>query len=117
MTNQHRRIREGLVVARILAREGYLSAAELVQEIRSPEEMCDFLEYYWKDDKCPLSHQVRKGLAACFHKFTQEEFLDCNKYSTSSIKLRDILFLTHAKPKNIYQEMLFKKIAEDILCS
>lgn len=103
-----------LMLARELARVGDLPAEVLTRLIKRPDEMGEFLAHYWKDGRQPLSHQVRKGLAACFHKFNEYQFAKWNKNS-DAIKIRDILFLTHAKPKGDEQTELFKKIAEDRL--
>lgn len=103
-----------LMLARELARNGNLPSSVLTNVIQRPDEMGEFLAHYWKDGKQPLSHQVRKGLAACFHKFDEYQFAKWNKNS-AGIKIRDVLFLTHAKPKDENEEKLFKKIANDTL--
>jgi len=61
-----------------------------------------------------ISSQLKKGIADSFHKFDLYNF---QKYKASKkeIKLRDVLFLTHPKPKDEIETELFKKIADDTL--
>ena len=103
-----------LVLTRELARSGKLQADVLSSVIQRPDEMGEFIAHYWADGKQPLSNQVKKGLAASFHKFNEYQLAKWNKGS-AAVKLRDVLFLTHAKPKDATQEALFKRIAEDQL--
>ena len=103
-----------LVLTRELARSGKLQADVLASVIQRPDEMGEFIAHYWADGKQPLSNQVKKGLAASFHKFNEYQLAKWNKGS-AAVKLRDVLFLTHAKPKDATQEALFKRIAEDQL--
>ena len=73
-------------------------ADTLVEIIQRPDELTEFLAIYWKDDKDqPLSAQVKKGLAQAFAKFDKYSLAKYNR--DNDIKLRDVLFLTHAKPK------------------
>lgn len=103
-----------LVLTRELARSGKLQADTLTSVIQRPDEMGEFVAHYWADGKQPLSNQVKKGLAASFHKFNEYQLAKWNKGS-AAVKLRDVLFLTHAKPQDATQEALFKRIAEDQL--
>lgn len=86
----------------------------LAEVIQRPDEIAEFLSIYWKDGKQPLSAQVKKGLAFAFNKFNEYEFAKWQK-SDAAIKLRDVLFLTHAKPTDISQDYLFKKIVDQSL--
>ena len=56
----------------------------------------------------PLSGQVKKGLAAAFPKFDEYQLA---KYDRGGpIKLRDVLFLCHAKPRDGAQAAMWKKL-------
>ena len=90
-----------------------LVADTLTRVIQRPDELAEFLSIYWLDGKQPLSAQVKKGLAAAFSKFNEYELAKWQK-SDAAIKLRDVLFLTHARPEN-GQEELFKKIVDQTL--
>lgn len=105
-----------LLVAREMARHQYhkgLVKSLLPQIIQRADELSEFLAIYWKDGKQPLSAQVKKGLAASFTKFTEYDLAKYNR--DSDIKLRDVLFLCHAKPKDKKQEKLWKRLIEDKL--
>jgi hypothetical protein len=91
----------------------HLVASTLEQVIQRADELSEFLALYWKDGKTPISNQVKKGLAAAFTKFNQYSLSKYNR--DSEIKLRDVLFLCHAKPKNTAQAELWKKLIEDKL--
>src|SRR5436189_121765 len=71
-------------------------------------EIAEFVAIYWKDGKAPLSGQVKKGLAAAFPKFDEYQLA---KYDRGGpIKLRDVLFLSHAKPRDEAQAEVWKKL-------
>jgi hypothetical protein len=74
-----------------------LVAETLATVIQRPDELTEFLAIYWKERRQPLSAQVKKGLAAAFGKFSEHSLA---KYDREGpVKLRDVLFLSHAKPK------------------
>jgi 60 kDa SS-A/Ro ribonucleoprotein len=90
-----------------------LVADTLSTVIQRADELAEFVAIYWKGKKQPLSAQVKKGLARAFTKFDEYQFAKWNR--NASVKLRDVLFLCHAKPVNKGQEVLFKKIVDDKL--
>lgn len=81
--------------------------------ITRADMLTDFLAIYWKDKKCPICNQAKKGLEAAFHNFNEYKLAKYDR--DSAIKLRDVMFLVHAKPKNEYEEELFKKVADRTL--
>jgi 60 kDa SS-A/Ro ribonucleoprotein len=81
--------------------------------IQRADELAEFLAIYWRKGKTPIAAQVKKGLADCFLKFSEYDFAKYNR--DSAIKLRDVLFLCHAKPETQPQEKLFKAIVENTL--
>lgn len=83
-------------------------ASVLAEIIQRPDELTEFLSLYWKDGKKPLSAQIKKGLATAFTKFDKYSMAKYNK--DSAVKLRDVLFLCHAKPKDKAQEYLWKQL-------
>ena len=68
----------------------------LAAVIQRADELSEFLAIYWKDGRQPLSAQVKKGLAAAFPKFSEYALAKYNR--DGAVKLRDALFLSHAKP-------------------
>lgn len=103
-----------LHLMRELARIGKMKADDLTAIIQRPDELGEFVSLYWAEKKQPLSNQVKRGLANAFHKFNEYAFAKWDKNS-AAVRLRDVLFLTHAKPTSPEQEALFKRIASDEL--
>lgn len=112
-------------MARYDSHKPYVANA-LERVIQRVDEIPEFLSIYWKDDtppkqyrtvrlrngrtvkqeikshaaqtikKSPLSNQIKKGLSAAFNKFDEYQFA---KYDRDlEVKLRDAMFLCHAKP-------------------
>jgi len=103
-----------LLLVRELARIGYTKTSIVLSEvIQRPDELTEFLAIYWKDGRCPLSAQVKKGLAKAFTKFSAYQLAKYNR--DEAIKLRDVLFLSHAKPIDKDQEAVWKKLVEGTL--
>ena len=85
-----------------------LVSETLARVIQRADELAEFVAIYWKDGKAPLSGQVKKGLAAAFPKFDEYQLA---KYDRGGpIKLRDVLFLSHAKPRDEAQAEVWKKL-------
>jgi hypothetical protein len=103
-----------LFLAREMARldtHKHVVAETLEQVIMRPDELTEFLAIYWKDKKgAPLSGQVKKGLAAAFRKFNAYSLAKYNQ--DKDVKLRDVLFLSHAKPKDQAQEAMWKQLID-----
>ena len=90
-----------------------LVARTLAAVIQRPDELAEFVAIYWKNGKQSLSSQVKKGLALAFTKFNEYQLAKYNR--DGAIKLRDVLFMCHAKPVNRDQEVLWKKLADSKL--
>ena len=99
-------------MARHEAHKPYV-AATLEQVIQRADELSEFLALYWKDGKQPLANSVKKGLARAFTKFDEYALSKYNR--DNKIKLRDVLFMCHAKPTNKTQEKLWKRLIDDKL--
>ena len=100
-----------LFLAREMARHAThrrLVAETLERVIQRADELAEFVAIYWKDGRVPLSAQAKKGLAAAFPKFDEYQLA---KYDRGGpIKLRDVLFLSHAKPRDAAQAGVWKKL-------
>lgn len=109
-----------LLIAREMARtpsHKHLVASTLSAIIQRPDELSEFLALYWKDGKVALSNQVKKGLAASFGRFDEYQLAKYKGNKGTAIKLRDVLFLTHPKPKNEAQAELWRKLANNDLAT
>jgi 60 kDa SS-A/Ro ribonucleoprotein len=105
-----------LFLTRELARRkgtGPLVAETLEDVIQRADELGEFVALYWKEKKQPLSAGVKRGLARAFTKFDAYQLA---KYDREAVvKLRDVLFLCHAKPKDEAQAAVWKKLVENTL--
>ncbi len=82
----------------------------LPQIITRADMLTDFMALYWHDGKKPLCKQAQYGLADAFHNFDEYQFA---KYDREApIKLRDVMFVCHPKPRNEEETALFKRIAD-----
>ena len=100
-----------LLVVREMARHKthrHLVAETLARVIQRADELAEFVAIYWKDGRVPMSGQVKKGLAAAFPKFDEYQLAKYNR--GGPIKLRDVLFLSHAKPRDAAQAGVWKKL-------
>jgi 60 kDa SS-A/Ro ribonucleoprotein len=93
-----------------LASHRHLVAETLYQVIQRADELSEFVALYWSEGKQPLSAQVKKGLAAAFTKFDEYALAKYNR--ATPVKLRDVLFLAHAKPVDAAQAELWKRLVE-----
>lgn len=93
----------------------------LSKVIKRVDELSEFLAMYWKmngrdpnsTDKKILSSQVKKGLGEAFCKFNEYQLAKYNR--AKAIKLKDVLYLCHPKPKDKDQAELFKRLKLDML--
>src|SRR6266436_658265 len=105
-----------LLLVRELARhaKGNIVGRTLSEVIQRADELAEFVSIYWKDKKQPLSKQVKLGLA---HAFTKFDAYQLGKYrgDDKAVKLRDVLFMCHAKPKDEAQAALWKQLVDGTL--
>jgi 60 kDa SS-A/Ro ribonucleoprotein len=92
-----------------------LVSTTLARVIQRADELSEFLSIYWKEGKQPLSKQVKRGLAWALRRFSEYELAKYNRQS--EVRLRDVMFLSHPKPKNDEQAALWKRLAEDTLAT
>lgn len=114
-------------------------ARTLERIIQRADELSEFLALYWSNivakrvnhssyywepssyktlwevniTKTPIANQIKKGLARAFCKFDEYQLAKYNRDAT--VKLRDVLFLCHAKPESREQAILWKKLVDDNL--
>jgi hypothetical protein len=115
-----------LLVVREMARidtHKHLVADTLERVIQRADELSEFLAIYWagtlglneQRKKQPLSAQVKKGLAKAFTKFDAYQLAKYNR--DAAVKLKDVLFMTYAKPKDEAQALLWKQLIDGTLAS
>jgi len=105
-----------LLLVREMARHAThraLVAETLTRIIQRADELSEFVAIYWAAGKQPLSAQVKKGLASAFSKFDEYAL---GKYDRAgAVRLRDVLFLSHARPVDAAQADLWKRLAQNEL--
>jgi 60 kDa SS-A/Ro ribonucleoprotein len=89
-----------------------LVSETLARVIQRADELAEFVAIYWKDGRVPLSGQVKKGLAAAFPKFDEYQLA---KYDRGGpVKLRDVLFLCHAKSRDdqagVWKKLIWRRL-------
>jgi hypothetical protein len=110
-----------LLIVREMARhEGHkaLVADTLERVVQRPDELTEFLAIYWADALGPtqqrktraVAAQAKKGLARAFAKFDGYQLAKYNR--DGAVRLRDVLFLVHAKPKDKAQEKVWKDLVD-----
>lgn len=110
-----------LLIVREMARhEGHkaLVADTLERVIQRPDELTEFLAIYWSGATGPMqqrktravSAQAKKGLARAFAKFDAYQLAKYDR--DGAVRLRDVLFITHAKPKDERQEKVWKQLVD-----
>jgi 60 kDa SS-A/Ro ribonucleoprotein len=98
-----------------LATHRQLVAETLTRIIQRADELSEFVALYWSEGKQPLSAQVKKGLAAAFTRFDEYALAKYNR--AAPVKLRDVLFLCHAKPLDAAQAALWRRLVEGELAT
>lgn len=103
-----------LLLAVMLAQRGGPIVSETIfKVVQRADELSEFLSLYWAGGKTPISKQVKKGLARAFQRF---DGFQLAKYDRErAIRLRDVLFLVHAKPKDAAQAETWKKLVDGTL--
>jgi len=107
-----------LLLVREMARHAThrgLVAETLAAVIQRADELAEFVAIYWKDGRVPLSGQVKKGLAAAFPRFNEYQLAKYDR--AGAIRLRDVLFLCHAKPVDEAQAVLWKRLIANELAT
>jgi 60 kDa SS-A/Ro ribonucleoprotein len=107
-----------LLLVREMARHAThrsLVAETLERVIQRADELSEFVAIYWAGGRQPLSAQVKKGLAGAFPKF--DEYALAKYDRAGAVRLRDVLFLSHARPKDAAQAEVWKRLAANELAT
>lgn len=102
-----------LLLVELARRGGRVVGETIAATLQRADEPAEFLALYWKDGKRPLAKQVKLGLAAALRKFDAYQLAKYNR--DGQVRLRDVLFMTHAKPADEAQAALWKQLAENTL--
>jgi hypothetical protein len=103
-----------LLLVELLKKKDFKEKAATIYEVvNRADELAELLALYWKDGKKPIAAQLKKGLAKAFTKFSAYALAKYNR--DAAIKLRDVLFMVHAKPKDKQQEQDWKNLVDGTL--
>lgn len=105
-----------ILLAELGRREGSAFGQTAFEVINRVDELTEFVSIFGRK----MPSRVKRGLAKCFHKFTEYHFAKY-KGSKNKYSLRDVMFLAHPKPRilidGVWQDQteLFYKIANNQL--
>lgn len=101
-----------LILLSLIKKGGKIAAKAIEETINRPDEITELVAMYWRDGKRPLSKQMKIGLGRSFLKFDEYQLAKYNRQD--AIRLRDVLFMVHAKPQKD-REDLYRRLADDQL--
>lgn len=101
--------------------KGHKEVAETIERvIQRADELSEFLAIHAKINKASpkalkrtLSAQIKQGIARAFVKFDEYQLAKYDR--DGAVRLRDALFLCHAKPKDKAQARLWKRLVDNKL--
>lgn len=105
-----------LLLRALVARGSGAMVREAIHDVISrADELPELLAIYWKDGRTPLAMQLQRGLASAFLKFDEYQLAKYDR--PGAIRLRDVLFLSHAKPDSPDREAMWKRLANGELAA
>lgn len=104
-----------LLMLAALAKHGKLKAETVRDSIQRADELSELLAIHAKVNgvtpgnvKNKIPAQMKRGLAMAFAKFNEYALAKYDR--AGAIRLRDVLFLCHAKPRDAEQDALWKRL-------
>ncbi|HXU27411.1 MAG TPA: TROVE domain-containing protein [Bacteroidia bacterium] len=79
------------------------------------DDLTELLAMYWEGGRKPIAKQLKLGLAQAFTKFNEYALGKYNR--DKAVKLKDVLFMVHAKPKDTAQAELWKRLIDNKLAT
>lgn len=102
-----------LLLCELIRRGGRETGEAIYQTIQRADELAELVALYWREGKRPLSKQMKIGLARAFRKFNAYSLAKYNR--DGAVKLRDVLFLCHPRPKDDAQAAVWKQLVDGTL--
>lgn len=106
-----------LLLLEVLSRTGAgvpgLVSGTVASVISRADELSEFVALYMQGGRKPLSSGVKKGLAKAFLKFDEYQLAKYDR--EGAYRLRDVLFLCHAKPEGAAQKALWQRLIDNDL--
>ena len=102
-----------MLLVALVKQGGPLVAPTIERVIQRADELSELVAIYFRNGKKPLSKQLKLGLARAFTKFDAYALAKYDR--AGAVRLRDVLFLCHAKPRDEAQAVLWKQLAQNQL--
>ena len=102
-----------LLLSCLVAKGGPVVADTIERVIKRADEPAELLALYWRGGKRPIAAQLKKGLARALRKFDEHQLAKYDR--AGAVRLRDVLFITHAKPKDAEQAEVWRRLAANEL--
>jgi hypothetical protein len=99
-----------LLLCELIRRGGRETGDAIFNTIQRADELAELVALYWRNGKRPLSKQMKIGLARAFRKFNAYSLAKYNR--DGAVKLRDVLFLCHPRPKDDAQAAVWKQLVD-----
>lgn len=99
-----------LMLCELIRRGGRETGEAIYNTIQRADELAELVAIYWREGKKPLSKQMKIGLARALRKFSAYNLAKYNR--DGAVKLRDVLFLCHPRPKDEAQAAVWKQLAD-----
>lgn len=104
-----------LLLLEVLTRtgKGRMIGDTIAEVLQRADEPGEFLAVCKARGMKTLSKQMKVGLARAIKKFDEYQLAKYNR--DAAFKLRDVMFLSHARPRDEAHEALFKRLAQNEL--
>jgi len=102
-----------LCVQLLKRKAGSIAGHTIGQVVQRADEMGELIALYRKDKRVPLAAQLKKALAKVFPTFSAYNLAKWN--GDAAVKLRDVLFMVHPKPKDEAQATTWKQLIDGTL--
>ncbi len=94
---------------------GKIAGDTIAAVVKRPDEMGELIALYRKEKRVPLAAQLKKALAKVFPTFSAYQLAKWN--GDAAVKLRDVMFMVHPKPKDVEQAAIWKQLVDGTLAS
>lgn len=94
----------------LIKRGGAGTARQIADTLNRPDEITELVSLYWKrvGGRALLPRQLRKGIGMALERFDSYQLSKWNRDAT--IKLRDVVFMSHPKPSEELGRLLAKLV-------
>lgn len=102
-----------LLLCGLVKKGGQGVADTIARVIQRADEMAELMAIYQQLGNKKIAKQLQRGLAMAFNKFDAYQLAKYNR--DGAWKLRDVLFISHARPANEERDKLWKSLIDGSL--